>query len=248
MGERARTFKALGLLLTYPGDELRQLLPVIELTLQEEALVSVETQAVLKQLSVDLSEQPLSELQERYTNIFDRTRSLSLHLYEHLYGDSRDRGQAMVDLFARYREHGLQLSSKELPDYLPAFCEFLSALSLKDARILLAEAQPLLGALEERLGRRDVRYAAALSGLRESLQPMPAAIGLADAQDLSAVSVQPESFEEMDANWEDAPVTFGVGAAHDSCQTSRANAEPQLVQLRNSAASASSSHVEPRGV
>ena len=66
-------------------------------------------------------------MQERYVLLFDRTRSLSLHLFEHVYGESRDRGQAMVDLKQLYEQHGLFMSSSELPDYLPLFLEFLSA-------------------------------------------------------------------------------------------------------------------------
>ncbi|MEJ2459788.1 MAG: hypothetical protein P8Y58_17260 [Novosphingobium sp.] len=46
----------------------------------------------------DLVTRDLYDAQERYVLLFDRTRKLSLHLFEHVHGESRDRGQAMVDL------------------------------------------------------------------------------------------------------------------------------------------------------
>ena len=52
-------------------------------------------------------------------------RRLSLHLFEHVHGESRDRGQAMVDLKAMYENAGLFVT-RELPDYVPLLLEFLS--------------------------------------------------------------------------------------------------------------------------
>ncbi|MCP2821160.1 nitrate reductase molybdenum cofactor assembly chaperone, partial [Salmonella enterica subsp. enterica serovar Typhimurium] len=82
----------------------------------------------------------LLDRQEEYVWLFDRTRSLSLNLYEHVHGESRDRGQAMAALLELYRQHGLELSANELPDYLPAFLDFLSSLPDEKAASLLAEA------------------------------------------------------------------------------------------------------------
>ena len=83
----------------------------------------------------------LYDLQERYVLLFDRTRSLSLHLFEHVHGESRDRGQAMVDLKALYERHGLHMSSSELPDHLPLFLEFLSRDS-RDRGMRACSARP----------------------------------------------------------------------------------------------------------
>ena len=84
------------------------------------------TAIALDRLLDELATGDLYDLQERYVLLFDRTRSLSLHLFEHVHGESRDRGQAMVDLKALYERHGLLMSSSELPDHLPLFLEFLS--------------------------------------------------------------------------------------------------------------------------
>jgi nitrate reductase molybdenum cofactor assembly chaperone NarJ/NarW len=239
-GLPARTFKALGLLLTYPSDELRVLLPAIEATLKEEELISVETASALSALGEEIQRKPLSEVQEQYNNIFDRTRSLSLHLYEHLYGDSRERGQAMVDLHSRYSESGMQLSPKELPDFLPALCEFLSILPRTEARSLLAEAEPILQGLEERLERRGTDYARVLSGLIESIRPFREVVEGSTLLAEEAASVQPESFDALDESWAEAPITFGVGAAHDSCRPT-SGGQSSLVPLRRLASATPSS-------
>lgn len=60
----------------------------------------------------------------QYSELFDRGRATSLLLFEHVHGESRDRGRAMVDLLAQYEQHGLQLNSRELPDHLPLYLEY----------------------------------------------------------------------------------------------------------------------------
>ena len=99
-------------------------------------------------------------MQERYVELFDRTRSLSLHLFEHVHGESRDRGQAMIDLKSLYEKNGLFLGAAELPDYVPVFLEFLSTRPLTEARTLLGQTAHILTALAERLEKRRSPYAA----------------------------------------------------------------------------------------
>ena len=67
----------------------------------------------------DLLARDLLNAQADYSQLFDRGRATSLLLFEHVHGESRDRGQAMVDLMAQYEQHGLMLDSRELPDHLP---------------------------------------------------------------------------------------------------------------------------------
>ena len=107
----------------------------------------------------------LYALQERYVDQFDRTRSLSLHLFEHVHGESRDRGQAMIDLKSLYEQNGLYLSAAELPDFVPAFLEFLSTRPLAQARALLSQTAHILTALAERLQKRHSPYAAIFQAL-----------------------------------------------------------------------------------
>src|SRR5207244_13070491 len=93
----------------------------------------------------------LYDLQERYVLLFDRTRSLSLHLFEHVHGESRDRGQAMIDLKNQYENAGLEISATELPDFVPLFLEFLSTRPRADAYELLGQPAHILSAMAERL-------------------------------------------------------------------------------------------------
>ena len=152
-----KTFKALGALLSYPESPLIDALPEIRAVIADEALLPKARQAALGELMDDMAQTELMAQQERYVELFDRLRSLSLHLFEHVHGESRDRGQAMVDLSAMYARQGLVLADNELPDYLPALLEFLSRLPLKEAKTLLKDAAHIFEAIASRLARRGSR-------------------------------------------------------------------------------------------
>jgi nitrate reductase delta subunit len=154
----------------------------------------------------------LFDLEERYVLLFDRTRSLSLHLFEQVHGESRDRGQAMIDLKSLYEKNGLAISATELPDFLPLFLEFLSTRSVGEARELLGQTAHITAALGERLAKRGSPYAAifaALADLAAAADPASAAV---DAL-LAEPDVDPADLAALDAAWEDAPVMFGPEAA-----------------------------------
>ncbi|TIU76002.1 MAG: nitrate reductase molybdenum cofactor assembly chaperone, partial [Mesorhizobium sp.] len=102
-------------------------MPDIATAVAAEGLVSDEAGKNLQPLLADLAALDLYDLQERYCELFDKTRRHSLHLFEHIHGESRDRGQAMVDLAEHYRRGGLLVAANELPDFIPLFLEFLSA-------------------------------------------------------------------------------------------------------------------------
>ncbi|MEI8274986.1 MAG: nitrate reductase molybdenum cofactor assembly chaperone, partial [Hyphomicrobiales bacterium] len=129
----AKTFKVLSALLAYPSVELQQATADLRTVVETEALVPAAIRRQLDVLLADLAEGDIYDLQERYVLLFDRTRSLSLHLFEHVHGESRDRGQAMVDLLAMYEDKGLAAVKNELPDYLPLFLEFLATLPQAEA-------------------------------------------------------------------------------------------------------------------
>jgi nitrate reductase delta subunit len=170
--------------------------------------------AGLRDLLRDLRDKDIYELQERYVALFDRGRAVSLHLFEHVHGESRDRGQAMADLIALYGEHGLEMQPGELPDYLPLFLEFLSLLPVTEAQALLAEPAAILRALSERLGARDRGYAAVLEVL--------AGLAQAPATGVSAIPDEdPDDLAALDAAWEEAAVRFGPGEAMDGCGADR---------------------------
>jgi nitrate reductase molybdenum cofactor assembly chaperone NarJ/NarW len=162
-----KTFKALAALIAYPESDIVAAAAEIENALREERLVSPAVLTSLQALFAQLRSEDLMDLQERYVSLFDRVRSLSLHLFEHVHGESRDRGQAMVDLRQLYGSHGYELATDELPDYLPAFLEFLSALPLDDARAHLDDTVHLLESIGARLAKRSSAYAAVIQALLE---------------------------------------------------------------------------------
>lgn len=203
----AMTFKALSALLSYPTAELKEAAGDIRRALAEEAIAPRWLIERLERLIGDLETVDLVELQERYVFLFDRTRSLSLHLFEHVHGESRDRGQAMVDLRALYEEAGLEADARELPDYLPMFLEYLSLRPVEEARMLLAEPVAVIAALRERLSRRKSPYAFVLRTLEAIANGEPEARALDELR--KAPDDDPDDFAALDAAWEDQPVDFG---------------------------------------
>jgi nitrate reductase molybdenum cofactor assembly chaperone NarJ/NarW len=201
------TYKALSALLSYPSADLKAAADDIRDVLYKEALAPEWALRQLNRLIDDLKTLDLLELQERYVFLFDRTRSLSLHLFEHVHGESRDRGQAMVDLKALYAEGGLDASSVELPDFLPLFLEYLSTRPADEARTLLAEPLSVIAALKERLAKRKTPYAAVLRVLEAMAGRAPAQSELDELR--KAPDDDPNDLEALDAAWEDEPVTFG---------------------------------------
>lgn len=199
-----RTFKALSLLLGYPSAELQDAMQAIRDVLADEGLVAP---GALEALMARLEGADLYEAQENYVLLFDRSRSLSLNLFEHLHGESRDRGSAMVDLLEMYRAGGLDLDGTELPDHLPVLLEYLSTRPLDEARGILADAGHIIAALHERLTRRGSDYAAALGALTALAETT------AETAEAQAILTQPddnpEDLEALDAQWEETAVTFG---------------------------------------
>lgn len=202
-----KTFKAFSLLLSYPTADLQAAIPAITGLLQAEGLIGPARQRSLAVLLQDLAEGDLYDLQERYVVLFDRSRTLSLNLFEHIHGESRDRGGAMVDLLEMYRAGGFDLDGSELPDHLPVLLEYLSTRPLTEARAILGDAGHILVALAERLARREAPYAAVLDALVLIADASPAteeARALLEQEDDN-----PEDLAALDAVWEEAQVTFG---------------------------------------
>jgi nitrate reductase delta subunit len=206
-----RTFKALSALLSYPTEELKSAAPELAEVIEAEALLPEAQRRGLDDLISRIADCDLYELQEQYVLLFDRSRALSLHLFEHVHGESRDRGQAMVDLQQLYEEAGLVIEASELPDYLPLFLEFLATRPFSEARDLLNQPLHIVAALGQRLQRRESAYAAVMEAL------VAIAGGEADTEVLQALLDVPEDDPDdlvaLDRVWEEAAVEFGPGAA-----------------------------------
>jgi nitrate reductase molybdenum cofactor assembly chaperone NarJ/NarW len=210
----AKTFKVLSALLAYPTAELQQATGELAAVLDAEALVTSRIRRQLQTLIDEIAAGDIYDLQERYTLLFDRTRSLSLHLFEHVHGESRDRGQAMIDLKAMYETSGLLVSANELPDFLPLFLEYLSTRPAAEACAALGQPAHILAALAERLRKRGSAYEAVFRalGALAAAKPKPEDVAIL----MQEPDPDPLDLAALDAAWEDEPVTFGPGAA--SCK------------------------------
>jgi nitrate reductase delta subunit len=208
------TFKALSALLSYPTAELQKAAPELVMALDEEALIPSGVRCQLDRLLKEIATGDLYDIQERYVLLFDRTRSLSLHLFEHVHGESRDRGQAMIDLKSLYESNGLEISAAELPDFVPLFLEFLATRPRAEAYVLLGQTAHIFSALVERLRKRDSAYEAVFGALASLAATRP------KGEDISALLAQPDpdadDLDALDAAWEDEPVNFGPNAV--SCK------------------------------
>lgn len=155
-------YRLLSALLCYPEQELLDALTEVETALA----ANPDAEETLQPLIGHLASQDLIALQEAYVATFDRNRAHSLHLFEHVHGESRDRGQAMVDLLETYRQHGFEPVVSELPDHVPLFLEFLGVIDPAVAQDLLDEAIHVLAAIGARLARNDSPYASVFVVLR----------------------------------------------------------------------------------
>lgn len=227
------SYRALALMLTYPTEATRALLPAAAAVLEDDARILAPIRRSLVKLAEDIGAADLYEAQERYVWLFDRTRSLSLNLYEHVHGESRDRGQAMVALLELYRSKGLELSANELPDHLPVFLEFLSTLPEEEAASLLGEGAHVLHAIGERLHKRQSPYRAVFGALTAL------AADAADAEALASLMAEPDDnpddLETMDKLWAETAVSFGpsdVGCPKAEALVTAMNANPRPARPR----------------
>lgn len=200
-----RTLKALAALLTYPEPALLEALPEIRAIVAAEKLLGPDDQTRLAALIDELAAADPLDAQERYVELFDRGRATSLHLFEHVHGDARDRGQAMVDLNALYARHGLAIAANELPDYLPAVLEYLSLRPLEEVREMLGDCAHVLRIVGEALARHDSRYSAVLGALLTIAQE--------PAFDFHPQLREPRTADMpgLDEEWVEQPVIFGPG-------------------------------------
>lgn len=194
------TLRACARLLSYPDATLRSHLELLRQTLHDEHALGDVRLRSLDALIDDIAGMDELEAQAAYVELFDRGRATSLYLFEHVHGDSRDRGPAMIDLAQTYEKAGLYLAPDELPDYLPVVLEFASTQPPKEARAFLSETAHILNSVLGALQQRDSAYAAVLAALVE----------------LAGEKVQPANpapEESMDASWAEPAAFDGCSAA-----------------------------------
>lgn len=193
------SLRALARLLSYPDEELRSHLSELRAVLVSDRNIPAGRRGELGVLIDKLQLADALDIESDYVELFDRGRSTSLHLFEHVHGDSRDRGPAMIDLAQTYEKAGLYLAPGELPDYLPAVLEFVSTQPPREARAFLGEMAHLFNAIFNALQQRKSAYASILGALLEL-----------SGEQAHAVEFVPD--ETLDSAWEE-PVVF------DGCST-----------------------------
>ena len=202
--------KVISHLMAYPTAELMKhssdLVDLIENATEIPADISQPMIALAK----DLASRELMDVQEDYGDLFDRGRALSLLLFEHVHGESRARGQAMVDLMAVYQEQGFEISVRELPDYIPLYLEFLAQRPDEDAKEGLADIGHILGMLSARLQERQSPYHI----LFDALFPISGEeVDIAELRKTATAEERDDTMEAFDKVWEEEAVTFTGGAA-----------------------------------
>ncbi len=206
--------KVISRLMSYPSEELMVHGDDLIEAIHSAKEISPEMRGQLEQLMTGLCAQELMDAQECYVGLFDRGRSLSMLLFEHVHGESRDRGQAMVDLMALYEEKGFSLGVKELPDYIPLYLEFLAQGDEMDAREGLADVHHILALLSARLQERKSPYHCLfdallmIAGIKIDLKPVLEQVAKEERDDTP---------EALDKVWEEEAITFGMGDDNQAC-------------------------------
>ncbi len=213
------TLRVLAALLSYPDDEMRRHLPEMSAILHRERALRAARLAELDALTGRIARTDPLDAEAEYVQLFDRGRGTSLHLFEHVHGDSRDRGPAMIDLAQTYEQAGLCLAPGELPDYLPAVLEFVSTQPAAEAKAFLGEMAHILNAIFGALQKRESAYASVLGALLELA-----------GERAHPVAVPAE--ESIDETWTEPPVFGGC-----SVQGQARPGEPQPIRMHGKAQS-----------
>ena len=223
--------RVLARLLAYPDADLRRDLPDMRAALGSESALTAGRKDELYALMAILETRDPLKSESEFVELFDRGRSTSLHLFEHVHGDSRDRGPAMIDLTQTYEKAGLFLAPGELPDYLPVVLEFVSTQTPQIARSFLGEVAHLFNAIFNALQQRQSAYASVLGALLE----------LAGEQ-AHAVTIVAD--EEIDLAWEEPTVFDGCSAKGQS----RPDQAQTINFVRNEASGPKATNAAPTGV
>lgn len=199
------SLRALARLIAYPDAQLRSELDALLQVLDEEGAVPAARRTELRTLAATLQRQDPLEVEARYVETFDRGRSTSLHLFEHVHGDSRDRGPAMIDLVQTYEKAGLYLAPEELPDHLGVVLEFASTQPPALARAFLGEMANILNAIFSALLKRESPYAAVLAAVLELAGQKAQAVTIPVEEPIDESWAEPEAFDGCSTRGQNRP-------------------------------------------
>lgn len=224
MKTNTKTLRVIAHLLSYPDADLRAHAGELREALQAERALGGARLAEIDAFVTGLQRRPALELEAEHVELFDRGRGTALHLFEHVHGDSRDRGPAMIDLCQTYEAAGLYLAPGELPDHLTVALQYASTQPPAQARAFLGEFSHILRVIFSALAKRGAPHACLLAALLELA-----------GERASAVDVPAEP--EIDESWAE-PMAF------DGCSTqgqARPGA-PQPIQIVRGASTLAARH------
>ncbi|UCH18797.1 MAG: nitrate reductase molybdenum cofactor assembly chaperone [Burkholderiales bacterium] len=188
------TLRVLARLLQYPDAELRGHLPALRDALRDERALTVGRLADVDVLIDRLQRLPALRAEAEYVDLFDRGRRTALHLFEHVHGDSRDRGPAMIDLARTYAAAGLVLAPGELPDHLGVAIEYASTQPPAQARAFLKEIAHIVRVIFSALLERRSAYAGVLAALLDLAGEKAQAVKLDEEPALDDTWAEPAAF------------------------------------------------------
>lgn len=210
--------KVIARLMDYPVEEFGQHRAALQACIGQAKEISPPMRAKLQALVDEIYAGDLFDAQEHYGELFDRGRSLSLLLFEHVHGESRDRGQAMVDLMALYEQNGFAINVRELPDYIPLYLEYLAQRPNIEAREGLADVGHILAMLSARLQERESLYHCLFDAL---LMIAGVTADMADLRGKASSEVRDDTPQALDKLWEEEAVTFGLDDGQGKCPSAR---------------------------
>lgn len=208
------SLKVLSALLCYPEQSLYQYQDDMKQILIGEAVFEPAIQERLMAFIDRLCKQDLMDNQSEYVETFDRGRSLSLLLFEHVHGESRDRGQAMVDLLNIYKANGFDVSANELPDYIPLYLEYLSQRPDAEALQWLGEVEHIMALLATRLQEREHPYQIIFQSI---LSLVGGNVDIEKIRRAVSEEERDDSAEALDQVWEEEAIRFGGDDPMGSC-------------------------------
>lgn len=229
-----RTLRVMAHLLSYPDRPLREHLPELRQALIDEGALSASRFAEIDGFIGQLATRPGLACEASYVELFDRGHGTSLHLFEHVHGDSRERGPAMIDLTKTYEEAGLYLQEDELPDYLPVLLQYASTQPPTEARAFLGEIAHIVRALFSAVLRRESPYASVLAGLLDLAGERAQPVDVPLEQDLDEAWEEPLAFDGCSIGGQAKPgqVTARPGQASVGVPDSHATGALSSEQIR----------------
>jgi len=207
------TLRVLAHLLSYPDAALRAHLDEMRDALRSERALTAGRLLEIDTLIDRLRSPRTLETEASYVELFDRGRGTALHLFEHVHGDSRDRGPAMIDLIQTYEQAGLYLGEGELPDHLTVVLEYASTQPPAQAREFLREMTHILQVIFSALLKRGSPYASVVAAVLDLAGEKAQAVKLPDEP-------------ALDESWEEPPAFGGC-----STQGQAAPGQPQPIQV-----------------